>query len=461
MNRAFPDPRPILSQHPSMNLSSPTAFVSPRNQSESPPFEDQETLIGLKQEDGTPIAVNIDCRIEKGFFISSDNCWTCYRRNYFSVICSYALQPLPCGRPVYLVRNGKMGRAEQVQAMAVCLSAVVDGTAGKAVELVQHTPKRDRGPQKAVEKTKIMPKLTPDARLPHELSPYPMSFSLANQHPQIALPNFPLQQAPDFASNSSDDGVSGGSQFPGNNTSPTAQGHTFERIQFKSATANNGKRRAQQQYYHLIVELWADVRISPSAQPEWIKVAQRLSSQVVVRGRSPSHYHNEGPSSVTRGVPGFDGNSPTGNQWGPSALSPPSMPTYSPAIPRYLGAPSSHLTYGMSAHSHPHHHHHHHHQQDDHTTGGSGLLHMSDSGHVDSLRNLHANEPSHGYHYIANPLLAAGLASPSVKAMVKSETKAMEDHGPGSMSANNCRMVGLDSSRTVYQYANVGHDSGY
>ncbi|KAF2191300.1 hypothetical protein K469DRAFT_368274 [Zopfia rhizophila CBS 207.26] len=41
---------------------------------------------------------------------------------------------------------------------------------------------------------------------------------------------------------------------PASHSGSTHQ-YTFERIQFKSATTNKGERWAQQQYYHLIVEL--------------------------------------------------------------------------------------------------------------------------------------------------------------------------------------------------------------
>jgi len=65
-----------------------------------------------------------------------------------------------------------------------------------------------------------------------------------------------------------------------------------------SATANNGMHRAQQQYYHLIVELWANIQKLQEQQPNWIKIAQRVSQPVVVRGRSPGCYQNEGPHSA-------------------------------------------------------------------------------------------------------------------------------------------------------------------
>ncbi|TKA37879.1 hypothetical protein B0A55_13703, partial [Friedmanniomyces simplex] len=48
------------------------------------------------------------------------------------------------------------------------------------------------------------------------------------------------------------------------------------------------------QYFHLIAELFADVRKDGSDTPVWVKVAQRVSEKIVVRGRSPSHYQNEG-----------------------------------------------------------------------------------------------------------------------------------------------------------------------
>jgi hypothetical protein len=68
--------------------------------------------------------------------------------------------------------------------------------------------------------------------------------------------------------------------------SPPPQ-HTFERIHFQKATANNGKRRAQQEFFHVVVELWADVgRMGVS---ERIEIATRHSAQIVVRGRSPRY----------------------------------------------------------------------------------------------------------------------------------------------------------------------------
>ncbi|KAH6666010.1 hypothetical protein B0J14DRAFT_678618 [Halenospora varia] len=71
-----------------------------------------------------------------------------------------------------------------------------------------------------------------------------------------------------------------------------AQEAYFERIQFKTATANNGKRRATQQYYRLFVELFAD--LGPQSADPWVKVALRMSPPLVVRSRNPGHYASQG-----------------------------------------------------------------------------------------------------------------------------------------------------------------------
>jgi len=278
-----------------------------RRNSDSPPFLEQENYHTIVWN-GQTIRSHIEAKVEKGFFMSCDNCWTCYRRNYFSVQCSYSLSPYPISGQLYLVESGQKTH-QPIQALAIRLSAAVDNGGGKSIELVQHTPKRDKGPQNPLQITKLAP--TPPGRMHSVPHGFPMN-TFDQNVPHQAQPLYLPLQAVDSGNASQDAGGQGGyAQHP---PSPTAYQHTFERIQFKSATANNGKRRAQQQYYHLIVELWADVRSITDKDPNWKKVAQRVSHQVVVRGRSPSHYKNEGPHSTsTRGGPGGPSGTGSGN----------------------------------------------------------------------------------------------------------------------------------------------------
>ena len=81
--------------------------------------------------------------------------------------------------------------------------------------------------------------------------------------------------------------------------------HTFERIQFKQATANNGKRRAAQQYYHVVVELFVD--LGTQIPEQFAKVAYRKSAKMIVRGRSPGHYQTERRGSTSSGPGGSAG----------------------------------------------------------------------------------------------------------------------------------------------------------
>lgn len=302
---SLPDiPRSVLPT--SMSLSTPsvasygnTAPVlgyPPQHdrQADTPPFNPQETLHDITCN-GSNVTAHIDAKIEKGFFFSSDRVWTCYRRNYFSVLVSYSLDPhIPGGRLTLL----KGSKQEHIQAMAMSLSAAVDGAQGKSIELIQHTPKRDKGPQLPIKKELLSP--TPPGKSQHE---HGYGMSTFHNPSAVAPPYLPLQSDPEASQ-----------QYSPANHSATTHQHTFERIQFKSATANNGKRRAQQQYYHLIVELWANIQKPQDQQPNWIKIAQRVSQPVVVRGRSPSHYQNEGPhtASTSRG-PGGSGAGAGGN----------------------------------------------------------------------------------------------------------------------------------------------------
>ncbi|KAH8804941.1 NDT80/PhoG like DNA-binding family protein-like protein [Xylogone sp. PMI_703] len=236
----------------------------------SPPLNPTEQIHQLQTSDGQVVRPEIFGKIDKGFFLA-DNDWTCYRRNYFALNCSFTLHPAVQNNvSVFLMQNHG---SVQVHGWALSIAAVVDGIDGKPIDLVQHTPKRDKGPQDKPPRVPVQPR--PHQHLyagdnglgsgPRGL--YDQGFGTA--------PNQPLLEA------------------------------TFERIQFKCATANNGKRRAAQQYYHLLVELFADVG---QHQPErWVKVATRMSAPMVVRGRSPGHYQSERRASNATTGPGGAG----------------------------------------------------------------------------------------------------------------------------------------------------------
>lgn len=268
----------------SSGFTSPTMGDSGSNA--CPPLHATEVIHQLQTNDGQIIRPEIFGKIDKGFFMA-DNDWTCYRRNYFSLNCSYTLHPaIPTGN-IHLMQQN----SPQVFGFALSIAAVVDGRDGKAIELVQHTPKRDKGPQDKPGRIQLAP------RPPPSLSMY------------------------------GGDGSSGRGLYEssfGPNPGQTPTEATFERIQFKNATANNGKRRAAQQYYHLLVELFADLG---QHHPErYVKIATRMSAPMVVRGRSPGHYQNERRgSNASAGGSGGAGGAGSYTPGGPAARGPGDM----------------------------------------------------------------------------------------------------------------------------------------
>ncbi|KAK4509814.1 uncharacterized protein ATC70_007118 [Mucor velutinosus] len=221
--------------------------------------------------------VQLHAKMDRGFF-RADQDWTCYRRNYFQVSATfdvhgmnYAMQgpEVPC-----LLRTENQ-EIHQIDFFSIGVSARVSGS-DKKIELVQHTPKRDKGPQ-----------MIPEPRV-----------------------------------------VSAGGNLHLASVGSNHNIVTFERMQFKTATANNGKRRAAQQYYEIVVDLCAN-----SSTGKQFKVASCTSAPLVVRGRSPGHYADSHTRyrSMDAGTPstapfGSLGQGAAGSTTNPSLPPPPPLP---------------------------------------------------------------------------------------------------------------------------------------
>lgn len=253
---------------------------------------------------GRSVTPDIKAQVEKGFFQDPvESKWTCYRRNYFSVTCNYNLTSISNNAQLYIKRGGNQ---EVIKAIAMRISAAVDGPNGKSIELVQHTPKRDAGPKLKITPVRMLPAPTTtgtDAQI-HTVGHYATQMVSFHQTGQGPAPFLSMQfivepdpqpepQPEPSGSNTQASNAPAYNPPPPSNQGTTTH-HTFERIQFKCATANNGKRRASQQYFHLIAEIVVDIRKEGANQPSWQTVAKRTSEKIVVRGRSPSHYQNEG-----------------------------------------------------------------------------------------------------------------------------------------------------------------------
>lgn len=258
--------------HPSESLNMfYDHMASSAQESQGPPFRDtiiERPLIA----GGAGLKLDISARATRNFFPLGDK-WGCYRRNYISLSCSFSIAPMHYPQEFYV--NDDSGNPAKIRSFAFGISGVVNDNDEEIRELVMHGPKRDKASERKPPKVIVKP--GPSGMVPSH-------FPTHSQHGMARMDDMEFLTP---------EGVEQPSQPPYN--------HTFERIQFVKATANNGKRRATQQYYNLVVTLYADV--NSKGAPNWVPIAKRKSEPIIVRGRSPSHYKDSGkhvPSEPSR-----------------------------------------------------------------------------------------------------------------------------------------------------------------
>lgn len=239
---------------------------------------------------GSPVKPTILARMDKGFS-HINNHWTCYRRNYFEVTAAYHLDPLCHGAQIKL-------RGKVVQAFGVGIAACVqdndlplDGQ--RSVDILQFTPKRDNSARRELKIVRLWPGLPLNMMNPAHHRQY----YHGHGRPPALVPMLKLQdpQNREEASHPSSSNRYSSDSLPlvDHAGDGLYKQHTFDRLQFRTATANNGKRRASQQFYRLKLQLFADIRNDGSPKPHWVKIGELLSDELVVRGRSPNHYKDE------------------------------------------------------------------------------------------------------------------------------------------------------------------------
>ncbi|KAF9921044.1 meiosis-specific transcription factor ndt80 [Linnemannia zychae] len=244
--------------------------------------------------------VKVMARIEKGFFMAR-GIWTCYRRNYFQVSTAFAIlgfdhsrfseapcfielpDPLPpdFDNEIRQEQDFAMSQAANEQQSAnfvmdhsmctVGLNKTGYGNMGAVPSIDQHTSMAaTSGPNRLAMVTHFS---------------ISISSKIANTSTQIGLIQHTPKRDKGPQNVPSRREIRGGGNFSLPITNNTQTISTFERVQFKTATANNGKRRAAQQFYILIVDLFAHTQ-----DGHIIRVAASQSDSLVVRGRSPGHY---------------------------------------------------------------------------------------------------------------------------------------------------------------------------
>ncbi|KAG9061721.1 meiosis-specific transcription factor ndt80 [Linnemannia hyalina] len=264
--------------------------------------------------------LKVMARIEKGFFMTRD-IWTCYRRNYFQISTAFCIfgfdhsqlsevpclielpDPLPAdfSEEIRQQQDFAMSQAADEQRQLYRIKKEADEESESLGFMAEHsmgaaeldtTRSYNRMTAAAAatasvtEQHSSMPPISGPTRLAL-VTHFSISISskIASTSTKIGLIQHTPKRdkGPQFVPSRRD--IRGGGNFAMPATTSNQSIATFERVQFKTATANNGKRRAAQQFYILMVDLFAhtqDGRI--------IRVAASQSDALVVRGRSPGHY---------------------------------------------------------------------------------------------------------------------------------------------------------------------------
>ncbi len=220
----------------------------------TPTFSPTKTKRNMCDDAGVqvPVVINANMVLQRKAPMT-ENSIILYRRNYLTVQASYCLKPLPDSSPdetLYLYRDGH--EPEPIQNLYMCMRGVVEAEDGPGIDIVVFNAKR-----KPLHQGKDPPPIEPQRMKP-------------------------LRDSTKFYAKSTGDRQD-------NRNVP--MNHTFKRNQFRAATQNNGARRSDQQFYHILLELKAEVIIA--GVPELFTVASRMSEPLVVRGRCPLSFNKK------------------------------------------------------------------------------------------------------------------------------------------------------------------------
>ncbi|CAD6568814.1 MAG: hypothetical protein ASARMPREDX12_001853 [Alectoria sarmentosa] len=215
-----------------------------------PNFHDTKSTGQLHDAAGLPVLPELHALfVLKKRAARQQNCWILYRRNYYGIQGSYALHPSPDPSPEEtLWLDGDDHKPKLVVAVYMRMRGVVDSETGPIIPIVVFNAKRKPlhpgdNPPPAPDRQRMKPIREGSTKL--------YVPSTGDRADNINVP----------------------------------MNHTWPRNQFRAATQNNGSRRTEQQFYHVVVELMAEVFVDGT--PQSFIVASVMSEPLVVRGRCP------------------------------------------------------------------------------------------------------------------------------------------------------------------------------
>lgn len=276
--------------------SSPPANkrLAPRSSNQfriGPPFCATINKIPIYNSKNAVVTPKICARLDRGFNLIEGE-WIGYKRNYFTLVASFFFVDCPLNIAAtdnffyYDSQNCK----HHLTAFKIMLTSICPEDNASAVTLVQHTAKRDRGPQNAPPVYYAVPgqlpphltmKLVANIRNGEKIDRCNRLFYLLQEevlhivlaHPTAILAKYPRDRSISLVSR-------------------------YERIQFSSAGCGNRKSAStNNKHYILVIQL-----LGEDTTGHDVVLAYSESPPLVVRGRSPSNYPPQAGNGVAEGT---------------------------------------------------------------------------------------------------------------------------------------------------------------
>lgn len=272
---------PIVMQDknaPPQGHDCPSHKIAPRSTSQfkiGPAFSGTTIHNSILDVRGKEVKPKISARIDRGFNFT-EGAWIGYKRNYFTLVACFKLQNYPlsvCNNTRFMVEE--KGTAKPLHAFKLLLKHTCRHPDLFRSTLVQHTAKRDRGPQSEPPEYMVVPGELPDHDIMRELANircdarvgfYDQLFYMQESDREKAVTN-PLGMI---------------YTYPGNSRIATVA--RYERVQFQT-TAIGPRRGISGELSFLEVHLTG---ITGDAHE--VLLASASTGPLIVRGRSPLSY---------------------------------------------------------------------------------------------------------------------------------------------------------------------------
>ncbi|CAH2354583.1 hypothetical protein CLIB1423_17S02410 [[Candida] railenensis] len=238
----------------------------------------------------------LEARIDRGFETGENGTWIGYKRNYFTLVASFSLENFDFNRFIQnkfytyekvssVIKDGEsIEKKVEISYFAIRLVAKCSDDE-VAISLVQHTAKRDKGPQ-------FPPPIYP--AVPGDMPDHETVRASCNKRNGNKIENmnkvFYFDRA-EYYQHTNLDTIKDDSVLKNYPSDSIARVARFERIQFTSSIRLKSTS-VNSRYFTLHVELLGIIEDEDS-QIQPILLSSIETPPLIIRGRSPSNYHKD------------------------------------------------------------------------------------------------------------------------------------------------------------------------